>query len=73
MIDTYDCETDQTEDTIVVSRRMAREVGSCNFCDRQITQHGTRAGASVSVIRPWRGGFEVRACSVCAAQLKKAL
>ncbi len=42
---------------------LAREAGTCNFCNRQITQHGVKPQARVMVVRG--DGLIVRFCRDC--------
>jgi hypothetical protein len=68
---TCDCECETERDTIRVSRkRSAFDVGSCNFCSRQINAHGTVPGSLVVEISG--KGMSARICYPCLAELKRA-
>jgi hypothetical protein len=54
--------------------RLARDVGSCNFCSDQINEHGTVPNARVvEIASGGSGGMSARLCYDCLAELKRAL
>ena len=66
-------EHEETERGIIVrANRLAHMVGSCNFCSRQIGQHGTESGAHVVEISSAdNGGMRARMCYTCLYELKR--
>jgi hypothetical protein len=66
---------DDTATMLSVWREYASKAGSCNFCSRQVTTHGTIRTAVVTIVKAGHqsGGanMTVRFCSVCLKQLIK--
>jgi hypothetical protein len=58
----------KTETRLRVERRKADEAGSCNFCNRQITEHGIDRHSSVTVVRGV--DVQVRFCDVCLREFR---
>ncbi len=55
---------------MTTQRAQSKNVGSCNACDKQITEAGAR-NAPVTVISLYRSSF--RLCDDCLAELRVKL